>query len=248
MRKIVAVLTITICLISSLYAERNIDMNRVSYIIGYEIGKSFRTQKIKLNISWLDKGCDTALKGKQSIISRQESKTIMQAFQKKIIDDIENKKRATSAENLKNSETFIKLISKQKGITKIDNDIYYQMLKKGNGKFPRRNDTITVNYTGTIVSQASYSKAERDKIARHELVGKVFDSSKQKIHPSSFQLDKVIPCWTKALSKVPTKSEILLYCSPKTAYGDIAPVEIGPNQALSFKIKIIDVKQADNEK
>ena len=132
----------------------SVDLDKVSYIIGYEMGKGFKSQNIDLNVSQLQKGVNTALAGKDSAISQSDSKKIMQAFQQQMIQKAQAKLKADSAANSKTSEAFMSAIAKMKGIEKAADGIYYQMLKKGDGQIPAKTDTVTVDYTGTTPAKA----------------------------------------------------------------------------------------------
>lgn len=227
-------------------ADAKVDMSKVSYIIGYEMGKGFKTQNIDLNVSELNKGINAGLQGKDSAISQEDSKAIMQAFQQEMIKKAQEKLKAASTENLKSSDAFMSAIAKEKGIQKAADGVYFQVLKKGDGKAPAKTDTVTVDYTGTTPAKVfSSDKDAQAKLAKGELLGKVFDSSEKTGKPATFPLNQVIPCWTDALSQVPVGSEVILYCAPKTAYGEMAPPQIGPNQVLSFKVKLISAKAAE---
>ncbi|WP_119344145.1 FKBP-type peptidyl-prolyl cis-trans isomerase [Facilibium subflavum] len=227
-----------------------VDLNKVSYIIGYEMGKGFKSQNIALNVKELQSGIKTALAGKDSKISKEDAKQIMQAFQQEMIQKAQVKLKEESTVNEKSSDTFMAAVAKIPGIKKVNDDVYYQVLTKGDGKAPAKDDMVTVDYTGTTPAKAfKDDKNALDQIKQGKLLGKVFDSSKKTGKPATFPLNQVIPCWTDSLSQIPVGSEVILYCAPKAAYGEMAPPQIGPNQVLSFKVKLISAKaaQSDND-
>jgi FKBP-type peptidyl-prolyl cis-trans isomerase FklB len=224
-------------------SETPVNMKTVSYIIGYEVGKSFKAQNIDLNVSQLTKGVNHGLQGKTSVIGQESSRVVMKNFQQTVIEKMQSKREHINRQNLKKSNLFISSVKKAKGIIKANDGVYYKILTKGDGRLPSKTDIITAEYTGTIPTEISNrSGGEQPKLEGNELPGRIFDSSKTRGKPLTSRLNKVIPCWTEALTQVPIGSEIILYCSPQKAYGEIAPPQIGPNQALSFKVKLVDAK------
>lgn len=223
-----------------------VDMNQVSYIIGYEMGKGFKSQDIKLNTKKLNAGLKTGLAGKDSEISEDKSKEIMQAFQMEMIQKAQAKMKKEGEENQKASDAFMADIAKMPNVKKASDGIYYQIIAEGKGEVPAKTDTVTVNYTGTTPAADFNKDAKKGavKLTKGELLGNVFDSSEKTGKPATFPLNQVIPCWTDALSQIPVGSTVILYCAPKQAYGEMAPPQIGPNQVLSFKVELLKAEKA----
>ncbi|WP_440616635.1 FKBP-type peptidyl-prolyl cis-trans isomerase [Cysteiniphilum sp. 6C5] len=224
-----------------------VDMKEVSYIIGQEMGKGFKSQDIKLDVKQLNAGLEAGLSGKESKISEAKSKEIMQAFQMEMIQKAQTKMKAEGAANQKAADAFMADVAKMPNVKKAADGIYYQIITEGKGEKPAKTDTVTVNYTGTTPATAfnKDAKAGAAKLAKGELLGKTFDSSKKTGKPATFPLNQVIPCWKDALSQIPVGSTVILYCAPKQAYGEMAPPQIGPNQVLSFKVELITAVKAE---
>ena len=102
----------------------------------------------------------------------------------------------------------------------------YEVVKAGNGTFPKATDTVTVHYTGRLID------------------GTVFDSSVQRGQPAEFQLDQVIPGWTEGIQKVDKGGSIKLYIPPQLAYGDEGRPGIPPSSTLIFDVELLDIKPA----
>ncbi|GGG00851.1 MULTISPECIES: FKBP-type peptidyl-prolyl cis-trans isomerase N-terminal domain-containing protein [Cysteiniphilum] len=224
-----------------------VDMKEVSYIIGQEMGKGFKSQDIELDVKQLNAGLEAGLSGKESKISEAKSKEIMQAFQMEMIQKAQTKMKAEGEANQKAADAFMADVAKMPNVKKAADGIYYQVITEGKGDVPAKTDTVTVNYTGTTPA-ADFNKdakAGAAQLAKGELLGKVFDSSEKTGKPATFPLNQVIPCWTDALSQIPVGSTVILYCAPKQAYGEMAPPQIGPNQVLSFKVELIKAEKAE---
>ena len=203
-----------------------VDMAKVSYTIGYEIGNGFHTQNIDLNTSAFNDALQAGLNGKDPKYTKKEMQTTMQAFQKEMMGKAVEKQKEQATTNLTASKAYLESVAKEEGVKKLETGIYYKVVKAGKGEIPTATDTVKVNYEGKLSD------------------GKVFDSSYERKEPATFGVSQVIPCWTKALEKMPVGSTWTVYCSPEEAYGQYAPPSIGPNQALTFKVELLSIEKA----
>ena len=64
-------------------AEPQIDMAKVSYIIGTQLGQSFMRQGIDINIDSLVSGLKDILAGKESALSKEETQKIIDKLKEK---------------------------------------------------------------------------------------------------------------------------------------------------------------------
>ncbi|WP_150468251.1 FKBP-type peptidyl-prolyl cis-trans isomerase N-terminal domain-containing protein [Francisella sp. SYW-9] len=206
--------------------------SQASYTIGYQIGSGIANQNFGIDNSKAAEGFEDALKGNKPKLSEDQIQKNMQTLKNKLI----KKQVDIAKQNKSNSEKLISEISKIDGITKVNDGVYYQMIKKGSGKKPNADSKVTIAYDGTTpaVVYAKDSQKAVKAIKDGKLIGSSFDSSKG----VSFPLTNLIQCWKDAIPQIPTGSTVILYCAPDTAYGTRAPAAIGPNQALSFKITV----------
>ena len=56
-----------------------------------------------------------------------------------------------------------------------------------------------------------------------------------------FQLNRVIPGWTKALQQMPVGSKWEIYIPADQAYGSRGAGPIGPNETLIFEVELLDI-------
>lgn len=199
-------------------------MDKVSYTIGYQMGHSFKQQNIKASPIVIMEGIEAGMANKKPAMTQAEMQSTMQAFQKEMVSKMMAKQKAAGIANQKTSDVFMAKIAKAKGIHKIENGLYYKVIKAGHGAKPTAKDHVKVDYTGKLTT------------------GHVFDSTK--MHggkPAVFGVSQVIPGWTKALEQMPVGSTWELYIAPKLAYGKFAPPSIGPNQALIFNVSLLGI-------
>lgn len=126
----------------------------------------------------------------------------------------------------KAGETFLMANKQKPGVVTLADGLQYKVIKEGAGAKPTANDTVTVNYKGTLID------------------GTEFDSSYKRHEPASFPVNAVIPGWTEALQLMKVGSVWELYIPAALAYGDRgAPPVIGPNQTLIFQVELLAVNK-----
>lgn len=104
--------------------------------------------------------------------------------------------------------------------------LVYESLKDGTGESPKATDIVKVHYKGMFLD------------------GKEFDSSYKRGEPTSFPLNRVIPCWTEGVQRMKPGGKAKLTCPPAIAYGAAgAGGVIPPNATLNFEIELIAVSR-----
>ena len=121
-------------------------------------------------------------------------------------------------------EAFLTKNKDKPGVVTLPSGLQYKIIVAGMGPKAGLNDSVTVNYVGTLVD------------------GTEFDSSYKRGKPISFPLMGVIAGWTEALQLMNVGSTWELYIPANLAYGSRgAPPSIGPNETLIFKVELIDI-------
>ena len=127
-------------------------------------------------------------------------------------------------ETKKKNEAFIKNMAKQAGVKPLAGGVYYKELTPGTGATPTKNQIAEVSYEGRLMD------------------GKVFDSSNGKT--IEFPVGGVIPGFTTALLNMKVGAEWIVYIPWNQAYGAQESGPIPPYSALTFKVKLVGVKNA----
>ena len=124
----------------------------------------------------------------------------------------------------KKNEEFIKNMAKQPGVKPLAGGVYYKELTPGTGAQPTKDQIAEVSYEGRLMG------------------GKVFDSSNGKT--IEFPVGGVIPGFTTALLNMKVGAEWIVYIPWDQAYGAQESGPIPPYSALTFKVKLVGVKNA----
>jgi FKBP-type peptidyl-prolyl cis-trans isomerase FklB len=197
--------------------------DKVSYSLGLNIGFNLGRQNISINPDALTAGIKDAIAGKPQLTTDQVKET-MAAFEK----DMMEKQKAAGEKNAAEGTKFLEENKKKEGIKTTASGLQYKAIKDGTGAQPKGNDTVTVNYRGTLIN------------------GTEFDSSYKRGQPATFPLNGVIKGWTEGLQLMKTGSKYQFFVPANLAYGDRAlGPDIAPNSTLIFDVELLGVKPTE---
>lgn len=104
-------------------------------------------------------------------------------------------------------------------------NVYYKILKEGNGDFVNITDTVTAFYKGSLLKD-----------------GSVFDSTKEK--PATFPLKRLIKGWQIGVPLIRVGGKIRLYIPSNLAYSIRSRSKAIPlNSVLVFDVEVVEVKK-----
>jgi FKBP-type peptidyl-prolyl cis-trans isomerase FklB len=223
---------------------------KMSYIIGMDIGQSLRQQGIKIEVESLAAGILDALKGEKPRLSTEDAQATIEAFQSEMKAQSEcggscsggscsggscsggscgggscgDSHETSTEDNLTRGLAFLQTNSKKEGVVTLASGLQYKEIKAGTGRSPSLKDQVTTHYHGTLTN------------------GTVFDSSYNRNEPATFPVNGVISGWTEALQLMKEGSIWELFIPSELAYGHRgAGSDIGPDEALVFKVELIRV-------
>jgi FKBP-type peptidyl-prolyl cis-trans isomerase FklB len=213
-------------LVSQVNAQENLVLKdqkaRMSYIIGMDIGNNLKKQSIDVEPNILAKGVKDALTGGKPLLSEQEIRETMTAFQ----NEMKIKQEIVGKKNKEQGDAFLAENKKKEGVKTLQSGLQYKVIKAGIGKKPKLNDYVTTHYRGTLID------------------GTEFDSSYKRRQSATFQVSGVIPGWTEALQLMEEGAKWQLFIPPNLAYGERgAGSVIGPNATLIFEIELISIQE-----
>jgi FKBP-type peptidyl-prolyl cis-trans isomerase len=127
---------------------------------------------------------------------------------------------ADAAKQAPINKSFLDENAKKPGVKTTASGLQYKVVSEGTGKQPTANDTVTVNYRGTLID------------------GTEFDSSYKRGEPATFPVSGVIAGWTEALQLMKEGSKFQLFIPPNLAYADHGPLA---NRLLIFDVELLKV-------
>ena len=195
-------------------------MDKISYALGLSMGNNFQRSGISsLNYEDFTAGVKAAYDGKDAQMTAEEAKEVVNKF----FTEMEERNKEV---NKKAGEAYLAENAKRPEVHVTASGLQYQIIKEGEGECPTKNDSVTVHYTGALIS------------------GQVFDSSVERGEPATFGVTQVIPGWVEALQMMKPSAEWRLFIPSELAYGpNGAGGIIGPNMTLIFDVQLIKVEK-----
>jgi FKBP-type peptidyl-prolyl cis-trans isomerase FklB len=225
---LVAILGIFL-LVTQVFAAENTQLKsqkeKVSYSIGINIGNNIKQFPGDIDLDIVTKGFKDALSGAKPLLSEEEMRTVMTAFQKEISAKQAEMMKSQGEKNKKEGEAFLAENKKKEGVKTLPSGLQYKVIKEGTGKTPKATDKVSTHYQGTLIN------------------GTEFDSSYKRGTPAEFPVNGVIPGWTEALQLMKVGSKWQLFVPSKLAYNEkgAGPL-IGPNAVLIFTLELLAIK------
>lgn len=203
----------------------------MSYAIGTDIGKNLKRGGVELDLEVLSTALKNAMAGNPSKLTDQQVQEAIGNYRKEAMAKRDEERRKTAEKNRKAGEAFLAQNKTKPGIQTFEvkladgttAEMQYKVITEGTGAIPKTNDTVSVNYKGTLID------------------GKEFDSSaKHGGQPAKFQVNRVVRGWTEALSRMKAGSKWEVYIPSALAYGDQGSgPTIEPGSTLIFEVELV---------
>jgi FKBP-type peptidyl-prolyl cis-trans isomerase FklB len=191
------------------------------------LGDDLKKQSIDIDPNLITKGIQDALVGAKPLLTDQEIQETMIAFQKEMMAKWEE----IGKKNKADGEAFLAGNKKKEGVKTLPDGLEYKVINAGTGKKPKADDTVTVNYRGTLIN------------------GTEFDSSYKRGQPATFPVSGgMIKGWSEALQLMQEGAKWELFIPSNLAYGERGMGGIiGPNATLIFEVELVSIKEKTQE-
>lgn len=190
----------------------------LSYAFGISLGQYMKSQGIKaLNFPMLNKAIDQTINNQPTVFD-------MSVANQCIASVAEKKGRQIAISEKENGRLFLEKNKVRAGVTETASGLQYEVLVKGTGPIPTREDTVIAHYKGSLLN------------------GKEFDNSYSRGEPLTIPVARVVPGWTEALTMMPVGSKWKLYIPSDIGYGDSgAGQDIPGGATLVFEIELLGI-------
>ena len=202
------------------------NIDTVSYLIGNDIARSFKSNSMELNFELLYRGILDTQKGADTLISKEKTQAVLMAFQQQMTSKHKAKESEVSNENKAKGTAFLTANKTKEGVIELPSGLQYKVITEGAGESPKPEDVVTVNYTGTLID------------------GTVFDATSKRGEPAKFPVNGVIPGWTEGLQLMKPGAKYMFYIPADLAYGDQKTGPISAGSMLIFEVELLSIEKS----
>lgn len=222
---IVALFTITACAQDKTepQAEFKTDLEKISYAIGNNIGKSFQMQGTEVDLDILLTALKDGMAGTSKMTDQEINETLTSYQMKMRAKQEEELKKKGEVHRLE-GEKFLAENLKKEGVKVTESGLQYKVMKSGSGPKPEQTDKVKVHYRGSFID------------------GKEFDSSYKRNQPATFPVLGVIPGWIEVLQLMSVGDKWEVYIPYNLSYGERGKQpNIPPYKSLIFEIELLEI-------
>lgn len=210
---------LTLFFVSSLFCEeqKEMDISKISEVMGNLIGKNLQSTGVSLDIDALVRGMKEGCKGKNAAFTEEECLQAITTLQEKALS-IEAEKNLTEANE------FLKKNAQNKNISTLENGkIQYEILQPGRGNSVQPYNSPIIRYKGTFLNGEVFGASADDEV---------------------ISLDGTIIGFSKAVTGMKEGEKRKIYIHPDVGYGKKGLSK--PNALLVFEVELIKADASAN--
>jgi FKBP-type peptidyl-prolyl cis-trans isomerase FklB len=199
--------------------------DKISYSMGSKIGDNLKKESVDINPDAFIRGFKDALSGGKALMTEQEVDDTLMTFQQEMMAKKAARLKELGEKNKKEGEAFLAENKKKEGVVTLPSGLQYKVIKEGDGNIPKLTDTVSINYSGSLID------------------GTEFDSSYKRGQPATFPVKGVISGMSEALQLMKVGSKWQLFIPSQLAYGERGAGDgIGPNATLIFDVELLSIQ------
>lgn len=198
------------------------EIDTVSYLLGINFGSFLKGYDFgDINMAQMQQGIKDFVKSKgnfrdpdfndQFKVSPERINDVFNAY-------LQKRHEYKSLKNLDDGKKYLEANKKKAGIIETESGLQYKIIEPGNDVKPGPQDTVWVNYKGSLIN------------------GEVFDQSPEG-EPVQLTLNHVIAGWTEGLQLIGEGGKAELYIPSSLGYGENGNQAIEPNSTLIFEVE-----------
>jgi len=203
----------------------NTEKGKLSYAVGWDIGADIARRSTEFDVESLIAAIRDVVAEKEPKVSPEEMRTLLTDLQEKVRAEQIEQFRILSEENQAKSDAFLAANKSKTGIVTLPSGVQYRVIEEGTGARPGLESKVTVHYRGS------------------KLDGREFDSSFARGTPEEFTVNAVLKGWQEVLPLMKVGSTWQIFVPPELAFGARGNPPVGPNEALMFDLKLVEIIQ-----
>jgi FKBP-type peptidyl-prolyl cis-trans isomerase FklB len=201
------------------------EKGKLSYSVGWDIGEDIQRRGAEFDVETVIAAIRDSSAGAEPQVPADEMVALLTALQQKVRQEQAAAFQKLSEENQKASEEFLAANMKKNGIVALPSGIQYRIIDEGEGARPGMTSTVKVHYRGSRTD------------------GLEFDSSFARGVPEEFNVESVLKGWQEVLPLMKTGATWQIFVPPELAFGPRGNPPVGPNEALVFDLKLVEIVQ-----
>lgn len=210
---------------SVLAQDVNTEKGKLSYAVGWDIGADIKRRSTEFDVESLIAAIRDIVADKEPKVGAEEMQTLLTALQEKVRAEQVEQFRVLSEKNQAESDAFLLANKAKTGIVALPSGVQYRVIEEGAGARPGLESKVSVHYRGS------------------KLDGREFDSSFARGTPEEFTVNAVLKGWQEVLPLMKAGSTWQIFVPPELAFGARGNPPVGPNEALMFDLKLVEVIQ-----
>lgn len=199
--------------------------HKESYALGLNLSDQLKQQGFEIDLDVFMQGFKDGFHDEATLMTRDDAVKVLIEKQEAERAAQQAEQNKAAEENKKAGEAFLAENKNKEGVKTTESGLQYKIITQGDGPKPKKTDTVTVHYKGTLID------------------GTVFDSSYDRGEPATFPLGGLIPGWVEAVQMMPVGSKWEVYIPSYLGYGARPAGKIGPNSALIFELELLEIKK-----
>ena len=223
MRAIFAIIVLALVANPALAQDLTTDKGKLSYAVGWDIGEDIQRRGAEFDVETIIAAIRDSGAGKDPQVPAEEMVALLTDLQQKVRQEQAEAFQKLADDNQAAADEFLQTNLGKNGIVALPSGVQYRIIEEGEGSRPGMEDTVKVHYRGS-------------KINGHE-----FDSSFARGVPEEFPVNTVLRGWQEVLPLMKTGATWQIFVPPELAFGARGNPPVGPNEALMFDLKLVEI-------
>jgi len=199
------------------------EKGKLSYSVGWDIGTDIKRRSTEFDVESLIAAIRDIVAENEPRVRPEEMRTLLTVLQEKVRAEQIEQFRKLSVDNQARSEEFLQANKSKTGIVVLPSGVQYRIIEEGDGPRPGLDSKVSVHYRGS------------------KLDGREFDSSFARGTPEEFTVNAVLKGWQEVLPLMKQGSTWQIFVPPELAFGARGNPPVGPNEALMFDLKLVEI-------
>ena len=223
MRVIFAFIVLALVATPALAQDLETDKGKLSYAVGWDIGEDIQRRGAEFDVETIIAAIRDSAAKNDPQVPAEEMVALLTELQQKVRQEQAEAFQKLADDNQAAADDFLQNNLSKNGIVALPSGVQYRIIEEGEGSRPGMESTVKVHYRGS-------------KINGHE-----FDSSFARGVPEEFPVNTVLKGWQEVLPLMKTGATWQIFVPPELAFGARGNPPVGPNEALMFDLKLVEI-------